>query len=273
MQERMTSAGQRDYAIRLHLPQGHPPGSGHPLVWLLDTPTTWAPMQQALHGQGEDGVVVIGIGWDQDGGVDQDLRRRDFTRPARRPAPRETADHEGGDADAFLEFLTGTLQPHYLDALPVDPARQTLVGHSLSGLFVLHALMARPGSFQRYVAASPSIWWDGARILGEAEQADWTAARPARILVSVGSEEQVAGPEKPPEIEGDAAAALLGAQHMVDNAGAFADLLRARNVAVELRVLEGETHTSVIPPAMAAALDFALADDEGLSRRRTSASG
>lgn len=272
MQERMTSAGQRDYAIRLHLPQGDPPGSGHPLVWLLDTPTTWAPMQQALHARGED-ALVIGVGWDQDGGVDQGLRRRDFTRPARHPGSPETAEHEDGDAAAFLDFLTGTLQPHYLAALPVDPARQTLVGHSLSGLFVLHALMARPDSFQRYVAASPSIWWDEARILEEAERADWTAARPARVLISVGSEEQVAGPEKPPEIEGDDAAALLGGQHMVDNAGAFADLLRARDVAVELRVLEGETHTSVIAPAMAAALEFALADDKVLSHRRSAASG
>lgn len=261
MLERITSAEQRDYAIQLHMPQGDPPEGGHALIWLLDTPTTWAPMQQALHEHGEEGVAVIGIGWDQDGGVDQDLRRRDFTRP------------DDGDADTFLEFLTDTLQPHYLAALPVDPARQTLVGHSLSGLFVLHALMARPDRFQRYVAASPSIWWDRARILDEAKAAVWTAAGRARVLVSVGSEEQVAGPEKPTGIDGEDDAAMLGEQHMVDNAGAFAELLRARGVAAELRVLEGETHKSVIPAAMAAALEFARADGDGLSRRRTAASG
>jgi len=268
MHERMRSARQRDYAIRLHMPQGDPPRRGHALVWLLDTPTTWAPMQQALHEHGGDGVAVIGIGWDQDGGVDQNLRQRDFTRP-----PRQTASRADGDADAFLEFITGTLQPHYLAALPVDPGRQTLVGHSLSGLFVLHALMARPDRFQRYVAASPSIWWDRARILGEAQHADWTAAGSARVLVSVGSEEQVAGPEKPTEVDGEDDAAMLGEQHMVDNAGAFAELLRASGVAAELRVLEGETHKSVIPAAMAVALEFARSGDGGLSRRRTAASG
>ena len=48
MQERITSQRKRDYLIQLHVPQGDPPRTGYPLVWLLDAPTTWAPMQQAL---------------------------------------------------------------------------------------------------------------------------------------------------------------------------------------------------------------------------------
>ncbi|MEG3193381.1 alpha/beta hydrolase [Lysobacter sp. D1-1-M9] len=261
MHEHMTSAKQRDYAISLHLPQGDPPEGGHAVVWLLDTPTTWAPMQQALDAAGGDDMVVIGVGWDPPGAVDPDLRRRDFTQPARHevPPPRGSADawHEDGDADALLAFLTGTLQPHYLDALPLDAARQTLVGHSLSGLFVLQALIASPGSFQRFVAASPSIWWDQARFLEEAGQADWGAARHARVLLSVGSDEQVVGPEKPPEIEGEHEAAMLGEPHMVDNASALAELLQANGVDCRFRLFEGETHRSVLAPAMAAALAFA----------------
>ena len=52
MQERITSQRKRDYLIQLHVPQGDPPRNGYPLAWLLDAPTTWAPMQQAL---GESG--------------------------------------------------------------------------------------------------------------------------------------------------------------------------------------------------------------------------
>lgn len=261
MHERMTSDRQRDYAIQLHLPPGDPPASGHRLIWLLDTPTTWAPMQQALHEAGENGVVVIGIGWDEAGGVDPNLRRRDFTRPARHPVPPPRGSSaewcEDGDTEAFLAFLTGTLQPHYLDALPLDARCQTLVGHSLSGLFVLQTLMARPDLFQRYVAASPSVWWDHSRILDDAARIDWPPAHEAQVLISVGSGEQAIGPEKPPEIAGLGAAALLGEPHMVDNAAAFAALLSGRGVTCEFRLFEGETHGSVLPAAMAAALAFA----------------
>lgn len=263
MQQRITSQRQRDYLVRLHLPPGEPPPAGHPLVWLLDAPTTWAPMQQALNDAGGPDVVVAGIDWDVDGAVEPGLRRRDFTRPALHPVPPPRGSErdwgEDGDCGAFLDFLTGELQPKLLDELPVDPARQTLAGHSLSGLFVLQALLERPDRFAGYVAASPSIWWDGARIVGDARAAHWRDARP-RVLLTVGSDEQAVGPEKPPEVAGRDEAALLGEPHMVDNASAFAELLRGRGVDCEFRLFEGEGHGSVLAPAMAAALAFALGD-------------
>lgn len=217
-------------------------------------------MQHALHEAGDSGIAVVGIGWDEPGSVDPNLRRRDFTRPARHPVRPLQGDagpwREDGDADAFLAFLTDTLQPHYLQALPMDPARQALVGHSLSGLFVLQALLGRPDRFQRYVAASPSIWWDEAAILADAAAADTFDAGDARVLVTVGSDEQAAGPEKPPEIDGEDEAAMLGEPHMVDYASEFARLLRRRDFDCTFELIEGESHTSVIPAAMAHALRF-----------------
>ncbi len=261
MHERMISARGRAYDIRLHVPPGEAPPGGYPVIWLLDAPTTWAPLQQALHEHGPDDVAVIGIDWDGAGGVDPNLRRRDFTQPARHevPPPRGSADawSEDGDCDAFLEFLTGQLQPHYLQALPLDADRQALAGHSLSGLFVLQALMSRPRSFPRYIAVSPSIWWDRKWIVEDACGADWSAAQGTRVLIGVGSQEQVAGPEKPPTVAGEDAAAMLGEPHMVDNASEFAALLRERGIACDFRLFEGETHHSVLAPAMAAALAFA----------------
>lgn len=267
MADRISSARGRDYAIHVYRPDGEAPPRGHPLIWLLDAPTTWAPMQQALHEHDGAGAVVIGIDWDHDGPVDPDLRRRDFTLPARHevPPPRGSDDdwHEDGDADAFLDFLTGTLQPHYLRTLPVDAARQTLVGHSLSGLFALHVLMARTRQFAGYVAASPSIWWDGARLLEQATGADWQAARGRRVLVTVGSQEQAAGPEKPPEIAGEDAAAMLGEPHMIANAQRFAGLLQAAGIDCGFHLFPDEGHHSVLPPAMAAALAFACRSPTG----------
>lgn len=263
MADTISSARGRGYVIHLHRPDGDAPPAGHPLVWLLDAPTTWAPMRQALHEHGH-AAVVVGIGWDHEGPVDPNLRRRDFTAPALHAAPPPRGGEDGwredGEAEAFLEFLTGRLQPRYLAALPVDPARQTLVGHSLSGLFVLRTLLARPRRFARYVAASPSIWWDRARLFDELDGADWAGARAARVLVTVGSQEQAAGPEKPPEIAGEAAAAMLGEPHMVANAQRVAALLGERGVDCGFRLFQGESHHSVLPVAMAAALEFAVGD-------------
>ena len=93
--------GGRAYDIRLHVPQGDAPSGGHALLWLLDAPTTWAPMQQALHEAGDPGVVVVGIDWAVEGGVDPSLRRRDFTLPARDEVPPPRGDDdwtEDGDA-------------------------------------------------------------------------------------------------------------------------------------------------------------------------------
>jgi len=260
MTEPMTSAAGHGYLIRVHQPDGDPPTAGFPVIWLLDAPTTWPPMQQALNESGS-AAIVVGIDWDNDGGVDANLRRRDFTLPARHaiPPPRGSADDWicDGDAEAFLAFLIDRVRPHCLRALPINARRQTLAGHSLSGLFVLLALMRRPDAFGAYVAASPSLWWDEGRALAEMADADLARAHDARVLMTVGSEEQTEGPEKPPAIDGEDAAAMLGQTHMIANATAMAELLQSRGLSCELRLCEGEGHHSVLPWAMAAALAFA----------------
>ena len=266
MQERITSQRKRDYLIQLHVPQGDPPRNGYPLVWLLDAPTTWAPMQQALGESGAAQAVIVGVGWDDSGGVDPNLRRRDFTLPARTtpPPPRGGGDEwdEDGDAAAFRAFLLDELQPRMLRELPVDPSRQCLAGHSLSGLFVLHTLLECPDRFECFVAASPSIWWDGARIRDEATRSGPDATTGARVLITVGSREQSVGPEKPPSVAGNDEPALLGEEHMVDNASAFAALLQSQGVDCRFELFEDETHHSVLGPAMAAALAFAVSIDD-----------
>ncbi len=48
--------------------------------------------------------------------------------------------------------------------------QQALWGHSLAGLFVLHALYAGDGWFTDFVAASPSLCWGQCALLGEPER-------------------------------------------------------------------------------------------------------
>lgn len=45
------------------------------------------------------------------------------------------------------------------------PTDRALLGHSYGGLFAIYALEQRPALFQRTVAASPSLEWDGRLLL------------------------------------------------------------------------------------------------------------
>ena len=98
----------------------------------------------------------------------------------------------GGGADALLEVIERQAMPELAARLPLDRGRQALWGHSLGGLFVLHALYARTGLFETWAAASPSLWWAQGALLGEPERrfSAHNAGRPARVLVTLGGGER-----------------------------------------------------------------------------------
>lgn len=73
-----------------------------------------------------------------------------------------------GGADNFLKFIETELMPEVEKRYRVKPYR-VLAGHSLGGLFTVHAMMARPGLFNSYVAVSPSLQWEDKEALKRAE--------------------------------------------------------------------------------------------------------
>ena len=61
---------------------------------------------------------------------------------------------------------------------------RVLVGHSLGGLFALHALARRPALFTGYVVMEPSVWWNEQQPLRDARAALARAdARRARVML------------------------------------------------------------------------------------------
>ena len=74
-----------------------------------------------------------------------------------------------GGADKFLDFIQTELVPEIEKRYPTQPYR-ILTGHSLGGLFAVHALIARPDLFNAYIAASPSLWWDDFRVPRQAQE-------------------------------------------------------------------------------------------------------
>ena len=93
-------------------------------------------------------------------GVTNTDRTRDLT-----PAKSTDKDAAGnlrfptsGGADNFLKFFETELIPEIEKDYRVQPYR-IFAGHSLGGLFAIHALISKPGLFNSYIAVSPSLQW------------------------------------------------------------------------------------------------------------------
>jgi len=99
-------------------------------------------------------------------GVTNTDRTRDLT-----PAKSTDKTPEGelrfptsGGADNFLKFFETELIPEIEERYRVQPYR-ILAGHSLGGLFAIHAMITKPGLFNSFIAVSPSLQWENSEAL------------------------------------------------------------------------------------------------------------
>lgn len=101
-------------------------------------------------------------------GIENTQRRRDLTSPTSVASDREVAPVVGG-APAFRAFLATELIPEIERRYRCAGAR-ALVGESLAGLFVLDTLCEMPDLFERWIAFSPSLWWNAGELVQRAAQ-------------------------------------------------------------------------------------------------------
>lgn len=93
-----------------------------------------------------------------------------------------------GGGDKFLKFIETELIPDIEKRYRVVPYR-VLAGHSLGGLFAIHAMVSRPELFNAYVAVSPALQWDNQAVVKRAE--DFFKARKemnTTLYISLGLE-------------------------------------------------------------------------------------
>ncbi len=74
-----------------------------------------------------------------------------------------------GGADKFLDFIQTELVPEIENRYATHSYR-IFAGHSLGGLFAIHALINRPALFNACIATSPSLWWDDFRTVHQAQE-------------------------------------------------------------------------------------------------------
>ena len=90
-----------------------------------------------------------------------------------------------GQADSWLQTLTGQVLPAILAKLPGEPRWTGLAGYSLAGLFAVYALY-RTDAFARVASASGSLWYPG---FAEYAAGNAPARLPERAYFSVGDRE------------------------------------------------------------------------------------
>ncbi|QZA78741.1 hypothetical protein K4H28_04860 [Deefgea tanakiae] len=266
--------GQR-YRILLGLPACAAPKDGYPTVWALDGMASF-PIMEAVRPQsvscGEhkawrnkprprDGLIVA-IAHVSGKPFDVDARALDYT-PFTTAKTGDFLSSQHGGADQFLRFVTEELRPLIAQHFALNLQQQTLFGFSYGGLFTLYALSTQPQHFQRYWAASPSLWFGEHQTIKylpqQLEKIDWSGYD-AKVFITVGLDEQYPDSFSSPEVE-----TKLGARTMVDNAEQFAQLLRDFNRCeskpfdVSFHSLPAHDHHDMLMHGARRVIDFAFA--------------
>jgi predicted alpha/beta superfamily hydrolase len=100
--------------------------------------------------------------------VENTDRARDMTPPSQDPEDKQSFRTQGGAAN-FRAFIADELAPWLAQNYRTRPYR-ILVGHSFGGLFAIDTLISRPELFNAYIAISPSLQWNGQRLVRQAEE-------------------------------------------------------------------------------------------------------
>jgi predicted alpha/beta superfamily hydrolase len=206
-------------------------------------------------------LALVGIGYPAAVRIDVQRRYHDLTPPTPAERMQGRSGVTTGGQEVFLDFIEHDLRPAIAQRLAVDPQRQALFGHSLGGLLTLHALYTRPHLFQTWLAADPSLWWDGGSILREEQaflagvQAAGNRLRtPLRLLIErSGGSRRTARAERPAAGAGAAPAPLPA--EVLDSARRLA---RVEGMQVAYHRFANESHGSMVAPSIRDGLAFLL---------------
>ena len=150
------------FSLFVSLPESSPKFSKEkpPVVFLLDANFYFDAVKASVKIMNAKKLfkepVIIGIGYKN--AIENDsLRDRDYSYPK---ALAKDSFYVSGGAGKFLAFIEQELIPYVEKQYNTDPAKRTLMGHSLGGYFCLYALqqnIGKPYTFTNYIAGSPSL--------------------------------------------------------------------------------------------------------------------
>ncbi|UOQ83377.1 alpha/beta hydrolase [Gracilibacillus salinarum] len=244
----------RAFQVDVYQPNSPVPDEGFPVIYLLDGNSTFSTVVDAVRLQSRrpertevHPAVVVAIGYPTEEPFSPE-RFYDYTLAEpefdvrKKWGDREIPAH--GGADTFMEFMENVLKPMIESKYSINKLKQTIFGHSLGGLFVLHALFTNSQAFQTYIAGSPSIHWNQTAILKERDQfmqGKPKLDKPISVLIAAG------------EREGN------HASYMLENARQLTDELKdVPDLEASFQIYDNENHISVLPRLINQSLKIAL---------------
>ncbi|WP_459558560.1 alpha/beta hydrolase [Lacunimicrobium album] len=266
----VTSKSGRPYRLFVAEPLGPAPAAGYPILYVLDANSCFSSVVEATRTQsrrfGETGVsdaIIVGLGYQSEQAIDGVARTYDYMTegsPEKLPPMRGGKGWPpSGGAEEFYEFIEETVKPEMAKRYKVDPKRQAIFGHSFGGYFVLYTLFRHPESYQTYLAASPSTWWNDYGMI-EMEKAFYEnqnepSPKP-RLLMTAGTEEK-GGP-----------ASQLPPTRNSTEFGTLKDfaarLNRSKKLAgdVQLEIFQGANHGATLNLTLQPGIPFAFKKSE-----------
>lgn len=237
--------------VSIGLPVRHANLERAPLLLCLDGPwlfgtTLDATRIMSMSGEAPE-AIVVGLSFTTDSMSEYINDRGRWLTPTPWVPPEITgvkgiSADECGRADELLRFIADQILP-LVEAEHIGPlgvSERWLIGHSFSALFGVRTLFAAPGLFDKWLLASPSIWWDGRTILShESDYAERHSDLRAQVFVSYGELEH----ETPPGFD----------INLGRDADEFVERLRSRNypgLQLTRAVMAGDAHSSSIGPAI-----------------------
>jgi hypothetical protein len=101
-------------------------------------------------------------------GIENTQRRRDLTGFTEVAKDKEVAPIVGG-AEKFRAFIKEELFPE-INKRYRTTNEKSIIGESLSGLFVMETFFLTPDMFDNYIAFDPSLWWNNHYLLRTANE-------------------------------------------------------------------------------------------------------
>lgn len=282
-----SARGGEPYRIFISPPSGEMPASGWPILYMTDGNACF-PLAAAAHhiqapypgGTNITQGIIVAIGYPTDEMFHPLRRSWDLSPPPGRTYPPfETGgpDVRTGGAGNFLDFIESELKPHIAGMFPVDIDRESLFGHSFGGLFALYTLFSRPRCFSRYIAASPSIFWENCQVLELENRFLTTFLSDARVSLHLSAGEYEGQYLAPFQVDAEDAAQRLKQKEEARTLGRVIELTERLSanapagLEVDHEVFAGENHMSVLPVAINRAIQLAFARHHSKTRSISSA--
>ena len=168
------------------------------------------------------------------------LRRRDFILPTIKGTDTVGRSVNYGQVEKFYSFLKDELIPSVNSKFKTNQSNNSILGHSLGGLFAFYCLFKSDDLFSKYFALSPALWIDKYSIYKFNKIKEGFPDKKYIYVVSGGRE------------------VMNHIRKGTNSAKRFLDEKKYSNLRYNYKVEKGKTHNSQVPVSLKKILDDML---------------